>query len=164
MSKVKSLEIPHYELLYIISNKFSEDELEPIKEKINKAIANNEGVITFSEYWGKKRFAYPIGQYRQGYYSLIEFDLNAEKIAKIDRTLRMSSEILRHLIINKKKKTAEEIEQDKKIAEKIAEKRKEEEKKQERADSEEERKNKDELKMKDLDEKLDEILKADDLL
>lgn len=168
MSKVKSSEIPHYELLYIISNKFSEDELAPIKEKVNKSITDNSGVITFSEDWGKKRFAYPINHFHQGYYSLVEFDLIGENLAKVDRLLRMSSEILRHQIVKKKKKTREDIERDSKIAEKIAARKEEEREKQVKKEEKEEEMKKEskknEGKVKDLDEKLDELLKAEDLL
>lgn len=168
MSRVKSSGTPHYELLYIISNKFSEDELEPVKEKVNKAIADNSGVITFSEDWGKKRFAYPISHFRQGYYNLVEFDLIGENLTKVDRLLRMSSEILRHQIVRKKIKTREEIERDNKITEKIAARKEEEKEKQVKEEEKEEEMKKEskknEGKVKDLDEKLDELLKAEDLL
>lgn len=103
MAKVKSSEIPHYELLYIISNKFSEDELAPIKQKIEKLIANNQGQITFQDDWGKKRLAYPIKHFRHGYYHLLEFDLPADKIKVVGDYLRLSDQILRHQIIKKDK-------------------------------------------------------------
>ena len=115
MSKVKSSKIPHYELLYIISNKFSENELAPIVEKVKKAILDNEGNITLSEDWGKKRFSYPINGQHFGYYMLLEFDLVGEKLAKVERVLRLASEIVRHQVIFKKVKTAEEVAKDKKI-------------------------------------------------
>ena len=70
MSKTKSSKIPHYELLYIVSNKYSEEELEPIKNKVNKIIEENGGKITFSEDWGKKKLCYPIKHFSYGYYLL----------------------------------------------------------------------------------------------
>lgn len=159
MSKVKSSEIPHYELLYLISNKFSEDELAPIAEKISSAIKNNGGNITYSEEWGKKRLAYPIAGFRHGYYNLVEFDLTGENLEKVDRVIRMMSEILRHQVVKKRVKTKEEIERDKKIAEKIAAKNIESDKEQK-----EKEKDKDKVDLKDLDEKLDKILDTGDLL
>lgn len=161
MSKVKSSEIPHYELLYIISNKFSENELAPIVEMVHKTIKDNNGGITHTEDWGKKRFAYPIGHFHHGYYNLVEFDVAGEKLAKIDKALRLASEILRHQIVKKKIKTKEEIEQEKKIAEKIAAKKEEKEEKEKITEKE---KIKGKTDLKDLDEKLDEILKSEDLL
>jgi len=159
MSRIKSSEIPHYELLYIISNKYSEDELGPIVDKVKNLIKENQGNITLSEEWGKKRLAYQIKSFYYGYYNLIEFDLAPDKLVKIDRMLRLMNEILRHQIVTKRIKTMAEIERDKKIAEKIAAKSVTEEKV-----AKEKVKTKEKVDLKDLDEKLKKILEAEDLL
>lgn len=163
MAKNKTSKIPHYELLYIISNKYSENELGPIIDKIKKIINNNSGNITYTEEWGKKRLAYPIKHFRYGYYFLAEFDLSSENLAKVDMDLRMAGEILRHQIVNKKQKTAEEIEKEKKVAKKIAAKKEKELTAPDvRPSIPSDKKKK--VELKDLDEKLDKILDTDDLL
>jgi len=161
MSKVKSADIPHYELLYIISNKYSEDEVKPIVAKVDEIIKSRGGKITFKEDWGKKRFIYPIKGFRHGYYNLVEFDLAGAEVAKIDRALRLASEILRHQLVVKKVKSAAQIAEDKKIAAKITAKSLQEEK---TAKEQEKAKDKGKVDLKDLDEKLDKILETDDLL
>lgn len=161
MSKSKSSEIPHYELLYIISNKFSENELSPIAQKVEKIITDHNGSITRQEEWGKKRLSYPIGGLIYGYYNLVEFDLVGDELREVDRLIRMTSEIIRHQIIKKKIKTIAEIEKDKKIAEKIAAKTAKEEKE---VKEKEKAKEKEKIDLKELDEKLDKILETDDLL
>lgn len=163
MSKTKSSTIPHYELLYIVSNKFSEDEVKPIVEKVNKSITDNGGTITKEEDWGKKRLAYPIDGFYYGYYSLAEFDMAGANLEKLDRFLRLSNEIVRHVVVGKQLKSAEAVARDKKIAEKIAAKTQEAEKaaKEKVATKE---KDKDKIDLKDLDDKLDKILDANDLL
>jgi small subunit ribosomal protein S6 len=163
MSKVKSSDTPHYELLYIISNQYSEDEVKPIIAKVNSFITDNRGVITLAEDLGKKRLSYPIKGFRYGYYILAEFDMTGENLINVDRALRMMNEILRHQIITKIVKTAEQIAEDKKIAEKIAARNdraeKEEEKKEKTKETDKEK-----VDLKDLDEKLDKILETNDLL
>ena len=161
MSKVKSGETPHYELLYIISNKFSEDEVKPIIAKVNSLIVNNQGKITLAEDLGKKRLSYPIKGFRYGYYLLAKFDLAGENLINVDRALRLMNEVLRHQIITKIVKTAEQIAQDKKIAEKIAARNIKEEKEVKEKIKETD---KEKVDLKDLDEKLDKILETDDLL
>ncbi|MDD5071292.1 MAG: 30S ribosomal protein S6 [Patescibacteria group bacterium] len=163
MSKTKSSEFYRYELLFIIPNKFTEEEANLITDKVKKIITDEGGVITFSEFWGKKQLAYPIKQNSYGYYSLLEFNLDGEKLAKINKTLRMSSDVIRFQIVKKKIKTAKQLEKEKKISEKIADKNIAKEKKAE----EEKNKGKDKekkLELKDLDEKLDDILDTKDLL
>jgi small subunit ribosomal protein S6 len=164
MSRTKSSSIPHYEMLYIISNQYTEDELKPINEKVEKLIIDNGGTITYGEVWGKKRFCYPIKTFSFGYYFLVEFDVEGAKLAVIDKNLRMSSEVLRHQITSTIKRTAQEIKQEKEAIEKkmvdtkIA-KNIEEEKK-----DEEVKKDSKKVDLKDLDERLDKILDTDDLL
>lgn len=163
MAKNKSSEIPHYELLYLVSNKFTEDELKPILEKVTKIIGDKGGKITLTDEWGKKRLAYPIKSFAYGYYTLIEFDSEGINVKEIDRALRMMNEIMRHQIINKRVKTAEEIAEEKEIAKKIAKKQKEE-KKTEVEQEEKKEKDKNKVELEDLDQKLDKILDTDDLL
>jgi len=157
MSKAKTSQIPHYELLYIVSNKYSEEEIKPIIAKVNKLIVDNEGKITNSQEWGKKKLAYPIQHFNYGYYNLVEFDCGGEKLKKINKEMRIDSDILRFQIVTKKIKTEEEIKQEKRISEKIAVQSLEKEKL-------EKEKTKGKVNLKDLDEKLDKILETDDLL
>ncbi|MEA3464367.1 MAG: 30S ribosomal protein S6 [Patescibacteria group bacterium] len=159
MAKNKSSEIPHYELLYIISNKYSENELSPIIDKVRKIISDNGGNISYSEEWGKKKLAYPIKHFRYGYYNLAEFDLAGEKLVKINKALQLASEILRHQIVSKKLKTVQVIEKEKRIAKSIVAK-KDEEMKEKKGKIRDQKS----AELKDLDERLDKILETDDLL
>lgn len=161
MSKVKSSDIPHYELLYLISNKYSENEVKPIVEQVKKIIEAKGGKITASEDWGKKHLAYPIKSWRFGYYNLVEFDLAGQFVAEVNRALRLSNDILRHQIVAKKVKTIAEIDEEKRIAAKIAAQGLKEEK---IAEEQEKTKDKSKVDLKDLDAKLDKILETDDLL
>ena len=174
MSKTKSSELPHYELLYLISNKYSEIEVKPIMEKVNSLVTANQGKITQSVELGKKRLSYPIKGFRFGYYNLLEFDMPGAKLVNVDHALRMMSEILRQQIVAKIVKTAEEIEQEKRIAEKIAAKNLAAEKLAREkisprslsssAATQPKASDKDKVDLKDLDEKLDKILETDNLL
>ena len=118
MSKVKSDKIPHYELMYLISNKYSENELDPIKEKVAKLIGNRAGVITYTNDLGKKRLAYAIKGFRYGYYQLVEFDLNGAELLKLETDLKLDTEILRHQIVRKNAMTAEQMKAEAEVVEK----------------------------------------------
>jgi small subunit ribosomal protein S6 len=168
MAKNKKSIIPHYEMLYIVSNQFTEDELKPIVQKVNKLIEDKGGKITYSEAWGKKKFAYPIKNFNHGYYNLVEFDLEGRLLQELNTIFRMDSEILRHTIVARKVRTLEEIKEEKKKSEEIAiqsmpkekiEKVEKVEKMEVKIETPKEKVN-----LKDLDEKLDKILETDDLL
>lgn len=162
MSKTKSAEIPHYELLCLISNKYSETEVEPIRQKIEKLITDADGQITHQEYWGKRRLAYDVDGFRHGYYHLIEFNLEGKKLNDITNRLRLANDILRHQVVKKRLKTAAELKADEEVAAKIAARRKneaEENKKEEVAEGDDTR-----TELKNLDQELDKIIDASNLL
>lgn len=172
MSRVKSSELPHYELLCLFSNKFSETEVEPIKASVTKLINDQGAKITLEEYWGKRKLAYRVDGFRHGYYYLVEFDLEGPKLNEISNRLRLSKDITRHQIIKKHKKTAEEIADDTKIAAKIAARKTEEEKVEVAKKEARTEELKEEIKsekdtradLKSLDEELDKIIDASNLL
>ncbi len=165
MSKVKKSDIPNYELLYLVSNKYTEDELKPIIKNVDKAISEKGGKISSTEEWGKKRLAYPIKQFSHGYYVLVKFASEGEKVSEISRALRMMREVFRHQIVVIKIKSEEEVEKEKEISKKIAAKQAKVEKEKVSTEKEEKKeKSKEKVDLEDLDKKLDNILDTDDLL
>lgn len=153
MSKTKSSDNPRYEALYIISNKFSENEVKPIAEKVNRLVTDNEGKISHEENWGKKRLAYPIKSYGYGYYNLLEFELPGGNLAKVERSLKLMSEVLRHQIVRKEREWSKPVREFKEDKAKIKVPKEE---KSERPMTK--------TDLADLDEKLDKILDTNDLL
>jgi len=149
----------HYELLYIIPAKYSEKELQPIIDRVTHLIKKNGGEFTKDDNLGKMKLAYPIKHVHQGYYILNEFNLRPINLKKIDDSLKLDSDILRHLIVKKKIKTQKEIEEEK-LAEKRLLQEKEKEIKKEEIKEEAPVKGK-KISLEELDKKLDEILKND---
>lgn len=165
MSKTKKTGPGHYEVLFIIPNKFTEDEAKKVSSKIETMIVDAGGKISFSEFWGKKKLAYKIKHNEYGYYGLFEFDLEKESLAKIDKDLRLSAEVLRHQIVIKRAKTEEEIKRNEEIKAKIESKKEKEVVVEEKKESSVKKVKKEKsADLKELDEKLEDILNADDLI
>ncbi|MFA5420511.1 MAG: 30S ribosomal protein S6 [Patescibacteria group bacterium] len=172
MSKTKPSGLIRYEMLFIIPNKFTDEEAKKVFEKVKTLITSNEGELTMEDYWGKKKLAYPINHEYYGYYGLIEFNLDRLTVSKINNILRLDKEIVRFIIIKKDVKSEEQIKKDKKIKEKIDKKKDEEEEKEKKTEKKKDEKKKeskkkdggDKLDLKNLDEKLDDVLNIDNLL
>ncbi|MCF7794887.1 30S ribosomal protein S6 [Patescibacteria group bacterium] len=109
MSKTKPSGPGHYEVLFIIANEYTEEEAKKISQDIEGIISKYKGEITYKEFWGKKKLAYPIKHNHFGYYSLLEFDLETESLPELNENLRLSDKIIRFQIIKIKKRTLEEI-------------------------------------------------------
>ena len=101
-----------YELLYIISPlRTGEEEIAATIDRVTQAITSQGGEVTDSNHtapWGRRKFAYPIREYAEGeasrriftegYYVLIHFSLDAEKISELERTLKLTDSVLRYLL------------------------------------------------------------------
>ncbi|MFA6526396.1 MAG: 30S ribosomal protein S6 [Candidatus Buchananbacteria bacterium] len=161
----------NYELLYIIPNQYTDDEAKKIKEKVDAILKSFGAALGIEEDMGKKKLAYPIGQVAHGYYFLNEFELeDGTKLAEINNNLRLDKEILRAQIIVKQKLTPEQIEKAKKheaarnkMMKEAAEKEGTKQAAQETATHTAKTEDK-KVNIKNLDEKLEEILKSDDLV
>lgn len=48
--------------------------------------------------WGRRRLAYPIRDYRDGFYALYTFSTEPERIDELERDLRLNNQVLRSLV------------------------------------------------------------------
>ncbi len=90
-----------YESIFIIASSVTEEDIKEFIEKIKNLITTNGGNVTNVEELGKKKLAYEIKKNKEGYYVLIEFDLNAEVIKELERVYRITDEIIKFLTIRK---------------------------------------------------------------
>ena len=72
---------------------------EPAINKIKDLIAKNGGTIIKEENDGKKRLAYAIKGQDFAVYYYYELELPADAPAKIESTLNITDEVLRHLLV-----------------------------------------------------------------
>jgi small subunit ribosomal protein S6 len=89
-----------YEIMFIIAAALEDEKKEATIETV-KGIINDGGEVTKTDTIGMKRLAYPIQTKNEGYYVLIEFNAPAVLPKELDRRLRISDDVVRHLIINK---------------------------------------------------------------
>ena len=106
--------------------------------------------------------AYPIKHIHQGHYVLVEFDMKKEHIKGLDRALRLTTEVLRHMIVTKRVKTEAELIKEEKLKERLlkAKEKEFEEKKEEKKEVKVEKPDT-KVSIEELDKKLDEILDKD---
>jgi len=90
-----------YELGLIINPEVSEEEIRAILDRIEQIVANFGGQIVKVNQWGRRRLAYPIERHRDGFYVFIDMILTPETVIELERTLKVSETVLRHM--NKKR-------------------------------------------------------------
>ncbi len=87
-----------YELGFILQPEVNEEQTRTILERIEQIVNNYNGQIMRVNQWGRRRLAYPIDHHRDGFYVFIDMILTPETVSELDRTLKVSEEVLRHLI------------------------------------------------------------------
>jgi small subunit ribosomal protein S6 len=89
-----------YELTFIVRN-------DPNEESINTAItqvqawveANSLGQVTKIDRWGRRKLAYEIDKQRDGFYVLMNAEIDPQNLPELERNLKLSPDVLRYLLI-----------------------------------------------------------------
>jgi small subunit ribosomal protein S6 len=95
----KGEQLPDYELVLVISPEIAEEESEAAIDNVSRFITGKGGVVSDIERWGKRRLAYPIRHFVEGSYVLTRFKLPPAFGKELEANLRISEEVLRHLLI-----------------------------------------------------------------
>ena len=96
-----------YELGFILSPEVSEEQTRAILDRVEQVVANYNGEVVRVNQWGRRRLGYPIQHHRDGFYVFIDMILTPETVIELDRTLKVSEEVLRHLIKRRDPKTVQ---------------------------------------------------------
>lgn len=87
-----------YELMYVVRPTVDEQALAAVNEKVERFITTGGGSILKRDDWGKRRLASPIVKITEGFYSVLQFDLPASAVRELDRSLKLTEEVMRFLI------------------------------------------------------------------
>ena len=95
----ENMHLRDYELVLVISPEVTEEEFDTTLDTISRFITSNDGVISDTERWGKRRLAYPIKHFVEGNYVLTKCELKPALGKELEANLRISEEVLRHLLV-----------------------------------------------------------------
>lgn len=92
-----------YEVMVILDAALEEAQKESTIEAV-KGIIAQDGEVSHVDVWGTRKLAYPIQKKREGYYAVIEFTASPELPKELDRRLKISENVMRHMIVKKDEK------------------------------------------------------------
>ena len=90
-----------YELLYFVAPSIDEDIRTAVTKRIDDTIAAGEGKIDNVEEWGKRKLAFEVEGLTEGDYTLVDFHADPANIAELDRVLRITDAVKRHMIVRR---------------------------------------------------------------
>jgi small subunit ribosomal protein S6 len=89
----------NYEMVVIISPEIADEQLETVINNMSTFITGRGGTVVEVARWGKRMLAYPIKHFNSGTYFLIRFTLKTGACKELESNLKISEQVLRHLLI-----------------------------------------------------------------
>nr|WP_106782036.1 30S ribosomal protein S6 [Lysinibacillus timonensis] len=93
-----------YELMYIVRPNIEDEAKKALVERFNDALTSNGAEIIETKEWGKRRLAYEINDFREGYYQIVKVNAGTEAIDEYTRLANISEDIIRHIAIREEEK------------------------------------------------------------
>jgi small subunit ribosomal protein S6 len=88
-----------YELIYVLKPEATEQEVADLHQQVESIIGRLGGTLEKTDVWGRRKLAYEIGHHKEGFYVLQVILGSGELMKEIDRRLRVTEGLLRHLIV-----------------------------------------------------------------
>lgn len=89
-----------YETIFIISPEVNEEDTKSLVEKIKSMIESSAQLENMDE-WGRRKLAYPINDFNEGYYVLINFSAEPSFPHELERVYKITDGIIKDIIIKK---------------------------------------------------------------
>lgn len=91
-----------YELLYIVDRDLTDENRETLIEKIKGLMVEKGAEITSVDKWGIKKLAYPINFKHEGFYVLVTFATQNNKlVGEMGNLINITDGVVRHLFVKK---------------------------------------------------------------
>jgi small subunit ribosomal protein S6 len=92
--------MPNYEIMFIVNPNAPEEEIDKIDSQIENIITSAGGQIQKIEKMGKRRLAYEVSKFREGFYVLFAFTANGDIIRECERRLRVIDPVIKYLTVS----------------------------------------------------------------
>jgi small subunit ribosomal protein S6 len=92
-----------YETVFIVNAELSEEQRQPLFDKLKGLVSEDQGMLVKFDEWGHKRLAYEIKKHTRGYYVLMEFCGDGALVKEIERNMRLDDRVLKYMTVLKDK-------------------------------------------------------------
>lgn len=93
-----------YELLAIFKPNLDAEEVDKAIDAVNAIIVDFGGKVESTDKIGRKKLAYDVQNFRDGFFAAIVMSLPAEKVAEFKRQLKLNDNVLRTMFLEVSKK------------------------------------------------------------
>ena len=88
-----------YEVMYIVRPDLEEADLDKLVEGFEKNVTDGGGQIKSTEKMGRRRLAYTVRKFNDGFYVLMTIAAEGSLIGEIERRLRVSEQVIKFITV-----------------------------------------------------------------
>jgi small subunit ribosomal protein S6 len=88
-----------YEAMLIVIPELDEEQVENTISRFQTIIERTGGGVENVSHWGRRKLAYEIDHRTDGFYVVMEFTAGERTLVELKRILRVSDDVLRHMIV-----------------------------------------------------------------
>jgi small subunit ribosomal protein S6 len=86
--------------MYIIRPNIEEEAKKALVERFQEILTSNGAEITEAKDWGKRRLAYEINDFREGFYQIVKVTADSRAIDEYIRLANINEDIIRYVAVN----------------------------------------------------------------
>jgi len=90
-----------YEMMLVLKPELDDEAVSGVIQRFTDTVRELGGNAQEPEKWGKRKLAYEIAHYSEGFYVVLQFEAEPNVPHELDRMARISEDILRHLLVSK---------------------------------------------------------------
>lgn len=94
----------NYELLVVFKPSLDAEELDKAVEKISEEIKSYKGSVESVDKMGRKKLAYDVQGYRDGFFTNVILSTPADSIVEFKKNLKLNDNVLRFMFMEVSKK------------------------------------------------------------
>ena len=88
-----------YELVYVVSPDATDEQVTEVHTQVEGIVQRMNGQLEKTDNWGRRKLAYEIGRHKEGTYVLEVINGDGELMKEIDRRLKVTDLVIRHLVV-----------------------------------------------------------------
>ena len=86
-----------YEIMFIVRPDAEEADLDKLIEGFSKNVTDGGGTVRSTEKMGRRRLAYTVRKFNDGFYILLTIEAAGSLIAEIERRLRVTEQVIKFI-------------------------------------------------------------------
>jgi small subunit ribosomal protein S6 len=90
--------------MYVVRPNIEEDAKKALVERFNEILTSNGAEIIEAKDWGKRRLAYDINDFKEGFYQIVRVNSTDQATNEFDRLAKINDDIIRHIVIREEEK------------------------------------------------------------